>query len=404
MKSHESRMTYIIFPLFLVLYEVALYLTNDAYLPALPSILSDLNAPKDLTQLTITLWFVGASSTQLFIGPISDRFGRRPVLFIGGIFFLIACLIAATTNDINTLLLTRVLQGAGVTTMIVPGYAAIHELFDEKRAIKTLSWMHSITVIAPSVGPLFGSIVIYFSDWRWIFGLIAIIALIMQSGLFITMPETCDKTKAHPIDLKRIVGNYKSIATNSSYVINTACFCLIFAAMIAWIAAGPFLIITTFDLGIFWFGFLQLFIFAAFVIGARVLNKFIDSTETNHMIKVGLSISASGGLIALISGLLFPEFLWGTIIGVTVISFGNGICFPTLNRSAMDSSNAPMGSKTAIFSASMSGMGAVSSALISTIYTGSLFSLGTLLCGFTLLALVLKSLKATTHSTATQPN
>jgi len=95
----------IIFPLLLVLYEIATYLTNDAYLPALPNIVSDLATTNYLAQLTLTAWFLGSASLQLILGPISDYYGRRPVLLTGGIVFIISTIICTLTNNINILLM-----------------------------------------------------------------------------------------------------------------------------------------------------------------------------------------------------------------------------------------------------------------------------------------------------------
>ena len=105
-----------IFPILLALYEICTYLSNDAYLPALPNITRDLVTSNHLVQLTLTTWFMGSASTQLFLGPLADRVGRRPVLLSGGFIFIVATLACAIANNIYELLILRFIQGATITS------------------------------------------------------------------------------------------------------------------------------------------------------------------------------------------------------------------------------------------------------------------------------------------------
>src|SRR3990167_5344961 len=185
MKNQERSSTKlaILFPVLLALYEICTYLSNDAYLPALPHIAHDLFTTNHLVQLTLTTWFMGSASMQLFLGPISDKIGRRPVLLFGGLVFITVTIGCAVSQNIYWLLILRFIQGATITSMIVAGYATIHELFDRDKAIHTLSMMASITVLAPSFGPLFGALILQFGSWRVIFAILAGWACIVLLGL-----------------------------------------------------------------------------------------------------------------------------------------------------------------------------------------------------------------------------
>ena len=162
-RTNSTKAT-LVFPLLLALYEIATYLSNDAYLPALPHIARDLNTSHHLIQLTLTTWFMGSASMQLFLGPVCDRIGRRPVLLFGGIVFITSTVGCALTQDVYLLLILRFIQGSTITSMVVAGYATIHDLFNREQAIHTLAVMNSITVLAPSFGPLFGAIILHFTN------------------------------------------------------------------------------------------------------------------------------------------------------------------------------------------------------------------------------------------------
>ena len=157
------------FPLLMVCYEISAYLSNDMYLSALPQMAIDFNITQHIAQLTLTAWFLGAASMQLILGPASDQYGRRPVLLLGGLCFVIAAVVSALTTDLTTLLISRFFQGCATCSVVVAGYAAIHELYEHKEAIRVLARMSSITILAPALGPLVGGLILQTVGWRFIF-------------------------------------------------------------------------------------------------------------------------------------------------------------------------------------------------------------------------------------------
>src|SRR3990167_10673607 len=98
---------WLLFPLVFVAYETTCYLANDMYLPALPSIALDLQADQHLAQLTLTWWFVGTATFQLLLGPLADRYGRRSVLFGGGLLFITSLWVCVFTNNIYVMIVAR---------------------------------------------------------------------------------------------------------------------------------------------------------------------------------------------------------------------------------------------------------------------------------------------------------
>jgi multidrug resistance protein len=103
------------------------------------------------------------------VGPLSDRLGRRPILICGMLLFVLATLACALTTDFNLFLAGRFVQGATVCFILVAGYASIHEMYEQKEAIKIISLMNSVTVVAPALGPLIGGLIVTFATWRWTF-------------------------------------------------------------------------------------------------------------------------------------------------------------------------------------------------------------------------------------------
>lgn len=204
----------------------------------MPQMAQQLHTSDHLIQLTLTVFFLGNATMQLILGPLADRYGYRPVLFGGGIVFVITTLMCGTSTHVYPLLIARFFQGSAVTSMVIAGYATIHALYDQKRAIKTLAWMNSITVLAPALGPLFGAIILLMGSWHWIFFILALWAILALIALHRYMLEISEKTTA--ISPKKIMHQYYDAFTTWSFMRPTLCLTLLFAAMIVWIAAGSF--------------------------------------------------------------------------------------------------------------------------------------------------------------------
>lgn len=367
------------FPFIFVFYEITHYLANDMYLPSLPHLVADLHTTTYLGQQTITVWFIGSVTLQLILGPLSDRFGRRPILFMGGCLFILSSLACALTMNIHVLLVSRFFQGTAICAVITAGYSSIHELYERIRAIQILAIMGSIVVLAPAFGPLVGGVLLQWLSWRWIFGLLAIWGFIGLSALWFLMPESNLPEKRQIHHWKLLAKNYLSIFSNPTFLSNTLIFCVTFLGMIAWITAGPFIVITKFKLNTLIFGLLQALVFGGLIVGAQAVKYLVDKIGTGRLITLGLAINLLGSLSAFILTLLFPHFLMGLVIGLVFFSFGSSLAFSSLQRNAIEACTEPMGARIAVLSTLMSLFGAIGSLLVSLIYTGTLLWFGILL-------------------------
>lgn len=387
-----------LFPLFLVLYEVACYLSNDAYLPALPQLVHYFHTTESAVQLTLTAWFLGTSTTQLIVGPLSDRYGRKPFLTGGGGLFILSTLGCAFAPNILLLLILRFFQGVAITFMAIPGYAAIHELLDHDRAINTLGWMNSITTLAPAMGPLVGSLILSFTRWQWIFIILALWAALALAGIYKVMPETKPKEKREFKKVAMVLKSYWYIASNKTFISYTLVFCCLFGAMISWITIGPFLIIQKFHYPTIAYAFFQVVVFGGFVIGTRLIKPLLKVFKAPLLIRFCLRLAVIGSCFSLVSSLILPRFLGGLIIGMLLITLAAGMTFPLLNRHAIESSKEEMGARVAVFSAIMSSFAMLASAIVSLLTAGRLLSFALLLVVFTLCGYGINKLTRYVHA------
>lgn len=378
----------LLFPILLVLYEIATYLSNDMYLPALPEMMTDLGLSIQEAQLTLTTWFVGSASMPLIMGVISDRYGRRPVLLVGGIIYIFSTIVCAITTSVSVLLMARVIQGGMVASVLVPGYACIHELYEQKEAIRMLALMGSISVLAPAFGPLLGGIVLTFSSWRGIFWIIAIWALIAILLLRLWMPETLPVEKRHPVHLGTLFKHYKNVLTSRRFVLFLFVLGFIFCGFLAWITAGPLLVILHFHYSAVVFGIFQAIVFGAYILGTRWVNYFLEKFGVISLIRMGLAIALCGGLLVLITGMYFSNSIYPFLFAMMIYAFGSGLCFSPLNRAVIESSNEPMGVRVALFTVFLTSFAVLGSGLASLFFNGSIASLAYIIAGSAILACV----------------
>ncbi len=345
-----------LFPLSLVFYEIATYLAIDMYLPALPSLEKDFQISRQMTQYTVLMSFLGASSMQLFMGPLSDRYGRKIVVLMGGLSFIIASFLCATTENIMVMLVARFIQGSAICSAVVAGYSAVHELYDTKMAIKVTAVMGSVTILAPAFGPLLGALVLKFSGWRAIFWILTLWALIAILLLSKVMPRT--NKESVPLHFKSILSDYFTIITRKDFLAFILPFCLLFMTFIFWGVGSPFLVIEHYQKTPTVYSILQSLVFGCFILGTQVTRILINRLSPQQIIYIGFTI-ASGCVFFILSSQLYIM-----VMGMMIFALGASIAFGPLNRCAIDTCHEPMGRRMAIGSSLMSAFGVIAAYLV----------------------------------------
>ncbi|TMV79293.1 multidrug effflux MFS transporter [Thioclava sp. BHET1] len=177
----------------------------DMYLPALPRLSQDLGANISETQFTISAYFLSFGLAQLVYGPWSDQVGRRKPLYFGLAVFIIGALVCATAPTMQMLVLGRFIQGMGGAAMPVIPRAVIRDLYTGHQATRLMALVMLVISVSPMLAPLTGSAVIAFGNWRIIFGVLCLAALV---GLLLTrfaLKETLPETRRQPANLKRLL-------------------------------------------------------------------------------------------------------------------------------------------------------------------------------------------------------
>lgn len=352
-----SRKQALIFACFLVLYEFLTYIANDMIMPGMIKVVESFHGPESAIATSLTAYILGGASLQLFLGPLSDRYGRRPVMLCGALLFFICTMAIACSNSIEQFLMARFFQGMGLCFIGVIGYATLQEIFAEMDAIRLIAIMANVSIIAPLLGPLLGASFIHYFSWRLIFIIIGFFALIALWGLWRYMPEPVGQTKHNGETIQRVSlspaviwKNYKQLLCNHPFTLSSIALGLLCLPCVAWIALAPVILINDAQLTLIEYGLWQIPIFAAAILGNIYLQRLSHQGSLTKILLLGSAISSIGLLLTLLLPLILgPYFVW-LLPGIIIYFFGLAITGAPLNRLVLFSTSVAKGTTSALMS------------------------------------------------------
>lgn len=352
-----SRRQALLFSSFLVLYQFLTYIANDMIMPGMIQVVASFNGQESAIATSLTAYVLGGASLQIFLGPLSDAIGRRPVMLLGSLLFFTFTLFIACSNSMTQFLIARYFEGMGLCFIAVIGYATLQEIFSEMDAIRLIAILTNISLLAPLLGPLAGATFILYFNWRVMFIVIAALGLIAVYGLWRYMPEPVGATKKDgqiiprvALTPKSVLGNYQQLLTNPVFLIGAISTGLSCVPCIAWIAMSPIIIVTEAKLTVVAYALWQLPIFGAGILGNWYLRRLTHQHPIKTIIIRG-SIMASTGLLLsfILPACLSGRFEW-LMPGLSLYSFGIGIATAPLIRHVLYSTPVSKGTTYAMLS------------------------------------------------------
>ena len=152
-------------------------ISTDIYLPSLPSIAAEFSTDTASVQLTLSIFMIAFAVSQLVYGPLSDQFGRRPVLLGGMSLYLVASTGCAMADSIETLILARFLQALGACSGPVVARAIVRDVFGRERSAKVMAYMGTAMALAPVLGPIAGGFLQVWFGWQANFAVMAALGM-----------------------------------------------------------------------------------------------------------------------------------------------------------------------------------------------------------------------------------
>lgn len=303
-------------------------LSIDMALSALPLIHTELHASTTQTGMTLSLFLLGFSAAPLLLGPLADRFGRRPILIWSLMLFSVAGIACALASSIHFLLFWRLLQGAGAGAGSVLPMVIIRDLYEGKEARKQLSQVTALQGIAPAVAPIIGAFIMSIAGWHTIFGSLGVIGILVFLLTLFWFRESASTigVSLHPRELMQRYREVLSHPLCRGYSLVQAC---TFACLFSYITGAPLVLMDVYHLSPGIFSLLFACTAISIICGSIISGKLATRmTPTSTTLKWGLSLLFLSAATVSSLALLGPISLLLLMLLLMMNTFSFGLIAP----------------------------------------------------------------------------
>lgn len=346
-------------------------LSIDLCLPAMPRIAEALAADMGRVQQTLSIFILGVGFGQLVYGPLSDRYGRKPVLLAGLSLFCLAGLLCALAENVEQLIAFRLLQAFGAAVGAVVMRAVVRDLYQGVYAARVFSQIMLVMMAAPLIAPLFSAQLLQWFSWRVIFFLLGVFGLWLAVLVYTRLPETLPATKRQTNLLRTLPSQYREVLCHRQALGYFLCGTFTFAGMFAFVTAAPFVYIEYFGVPTGYFGLLY---------GSNVLMlSLLSWINSRLVVRVGIDpmlVRATWLALAAATALLFFSVsgiggLWGVFPGLVVFIGTLGLIGANCNAGMLNPFDEAGGTASAIMGAGRFLLGGVASMLVGFLHDGT---------------------------------
>jgi len=299
-------------------------------LPANTQIMRDFATDYGVAQLVLTAYLVSMAVSQLFMGFFSDRFGRRPVMLIGLFVFTIGSLSALMAPTLETLLISRMIQGFGTATSLSLSRATVRDVFPREKSAKVLAYISMAMVVVPMVGPVIGGLLTEHVSWRSIFAVLALLGLVTLMLVYRYMNETAYNSKSsNPkflLSAKKLLCETAFIGYVTSMTFATGMF-------FSFQSGAPYLVLEVMQRRPSEYGIYFTLTAFGYFLGTFCSGRFGERVGSDRMINLALIPIAAGLLLFwVLAGVMHPLALFGPM---ALLAFSNGMTLPNALAGAM---------------------------------------------------------------------
>jgi DHA1 family bicyclomycin/chloramphenicol resistance-like MFS transporter len=346
-------------------------LAIDMYLPAFPAMVRDLATEPAAVQRTLAAFFAGMGLGQLAYGPLADRLGRRPPLFLGLSLFALASAGAALAQEVGWLSWLRLAQGLGGCAGMVVARAVVRDLTEGPATIRMMSQLMLVMGIAPILAPSLGSALLAVAGWRAIFWALAAYGVALILAVALALPESLPPARRRRDGPLAVLGVYAGLLADRRFLGNALAGGLATAGMFAYIAASPFVFMDLHGLSPRGYGLLfglnALGIMAVAQLNAR-LARWVPAERALVAVQAAMAGAAVLLLAAVLAGIAGFALTAGLVL---VFVAGIGAASPLAAGLAMAPHGRAAGSASALLGALQFGLGALAGWLTGALQDGT---------------------------------
>ncbi len=365
----------------------------DLMLPAFGAIRADLGLPEGSTAVAglVTAYFIGLAVGQLLYGPLADRFGRRPALYLGFGIYAVGALGAALSPTLGLLLVARFVWGVGAAGPRVVTLAVIRDRYEGERMASAMSFVMAVFILVPVVAPTIGAAIAGAAGWRWVFG-VCIAAAVVMAVWALRLPETLREEHRSELRFGRILVAARVVVSDRYTVAYALAMTALYGVFTSYLGSAELIFSETFDQADRFpriFGGLALVMGLAMFANGRVVER-IGTRRLAHGVLVGYILVAAV-LVALSLATDGHPPLVAFLLVLAAMLASHALLIPNFNTIAMTPMGAVAGTASSLIGAVQIAVGALLGSLLDRTFDGSVLPMSFGFLGYGILALALVS-------------
>ncbi|NNC22922.1 Bcr/CflA family multidrug efflux MFS transporter [Salinisphaera sp. USBA-960] len=337
-------------------------LSIDTYLPAMPALAQEFGVDASDVQYTLSVFFIGLAAGQLTYGPLSDRYGRMPILYGGLSLYLVASVLCAVAGSVEAFTVARLFEGFGAASAPVMGRAIVRDRFAGNEAASVMSFVVMVMASAPLVAPMLGSALLTLASWRGIFVFISAYALL---GLFILRFLLAE---SHPIEnrvrdhsLAAQYLGYISLIGRPPVMLFLICGSLMFGALFSYVAASAFVYISEFGVDRQLFGLYFGANVCSMLLGTWANGRLVRRYGYRRLLGFAVANTQACGLVLLATTLTGWGGFWGVAVPLFFLLATVGIAGANTVAGLLDLVPDRAGAASALFGVCQFSVGSLTS-------------------------------------------
>jgi DHA1 family bicyclomycin/chloramphenicol resistance-like MFS transporter len=300
----------------------------NMYLPSMPGMARAFGVDFTVIQLTLSLYLAAMALGQLIIGPLSDRFGRRPVLLIGLLIFVIGSLICLSAQNVGLLIFGRVVQAVGGCAGITLSRAIVRDLYGRNQVASMIGYVTMGMAVAPMVAPTVGGVLDTFFGWRASFAFLMAFGSLALLLAYLQLYET-NQSRGSADSPRELLRGYGSLFRSRLFWGYTMATSFISAVFFSFLAGAPYVMIELMGRSPAEYGFYFAIVPSGYILGNFATGRFAGRMGPNRMILAGTFmalVSVTAMAVVFATGFMHPVALFGPMF---FIGLGNGLVLPS---------------------------------------------------------------------------